>query len=104
MPIRRIGPEEARTLLAGGADLVDVREPSEWAEGHIPGARHVPLGDLMREPERHLPNDRVILVCAHGVRSLAAASAATRIGREAVYSLDGGTVEWAGRGLPISRD
>jgi rhodanese-related sulfurtransferase len=103
MSIRRIGPEEARALVESGADLVDVREPSEWAQGRIPGARHVPLGDVMRDPERHLPRDRIVFVCARGVRSLAAATAAARIGRTEVYSMDGGTAEWAALGLPLVR-
>jgi rhodanese-related sulfurtransferase len=52
MPVHRITPEEAVHLLAhDGVDLVDVREPHEWASGHIPGARHVPLGTLLRDPE-----------------------------------------------------
>jgi rhodanese-related sulfurtransferase len=84
-------------------DLVDVREPSEWAQGHVTGARHVPLGELMRDPQRHVPRDRVMFVCAHGQRSLAAAAVAARIGHQEVYSLDGGTVEWAARGLPVER-
>ena len=103
MPIRRIDPEEARTLLTDGVDLVDVREPHEWAQGHIPGARHVPLGELTRDPHKHLPRDRVAFVCAHGVRSLTAAGAAARLGHQEVYSVDGGTEGWKARGLPVVR-
>lgn len=93
--------EAARLLSEGDVDLVDVREPSEWAGGHLPGARHVPLGALVRAPPAHLPRDRVVFVCAHGVRSLTACAIAERAGLREVYSLDGGTAAWASEGRPI---
>ena len=104
MPVVRIGPCEASHLLAeDDVDLVDVREPQEWAAGRIPGSRHVPLGRLMREPARHLRHDRVIFVCAHGVRSLTAAAVAAKEGYEKVFSLDGGVDAWAAAGFPFER-
>jgi rhodanese-related sulfurtransferase len=105
MAIRSISPGEAQGLLARGeVDLVDVREPHEWAGGHIAGARHVPLGDLARDPRTAVPRDDVIFVCAHGMRSLTAASIAQSVGMKRVYSIGGGTVGWAGAGLPLVRD
>jgi len=104
MPVARVGPEEASHLLAeGDFDLVDVREPHEWALGHMPGARHVPLGQLLREPARHLRQDRVIFVCGHGVRSLTAAHVAANRGYEKVFSMDGGVDGWHSAGFPIER-
>jgi rhodanese-related sulfurtransferase len=101
----RISPEVAREILAeGGWDLVDVRQPWEWAGGHLPGARLVPLDDLAQAPAAHLVRDRVIFVCAHGVRSLTAAAIARRAGLSEVHSIDEGIVGWAGRGFPISHD
>src|SRR5574340_1676371 len=98
----RISPEQAEALLAeGGHDLVDVREASEWAGGHLPGARHVPLGALLSAPADHLPRDGVIFVCAHGARSLTACMVAERAGLEEVYSLDGGTVAWVAGGRAL---
>jgi rhodanese-related sulfurtransferase/transcriptional regulator with XRE-family HTH domain len=88
-------------LAAGGVDLVDVREPHEWSEGHLPGARNVPLGTLKSDPARGAPTDRVLFVCARGARSLSAAQAAEAAGRREVYSLDGGTQSWAAAGLPL---
>ena len=106
MPVQRITPEEAVHLLAGDdVDLVDVREPWEWAEGRIPGARHVPLGNLLRDPNAGLRpgRDRAIFVCAHGVRSLTAAAAASHRGCDRAYSLDGGVEAWEQAGLPVER-
>ena len=69
----RISSAEAHRLLSqGDVDLVDVREPAEWAGGHLPGARHVPLMSLLRAPSAHLSRDRVVFVCGHGVRSVTA--------------------------------
>lgn len=104
MPVHRISPEEAVHLLAhDDVDLVDVREPYEWASGHIPGARHLPLGSLLRDPQGGLRQGRgrALFVCAHGIRSLTAAAAASQRGCEKAYSLDGGVVAWTDAGLPI---
>ena len=100
----RISSAEAHRLLSqGDVDLVDVREPAEWAVGHLPGARHVPLTALLRSPAAHLSRDRVVFVCGHGVRSLTACAVAERAGLREVYSLDGGTAGWASDGRPIVR-
>jgi rhodanese-related sulfurtransferase len=101
----RISTAEAADLMSrGGYDLVDVREPHEWAGGHLPGARHVPLGTLARGARQHLPHDRVIFICGHGVRSLTAAAIAQSAGFVEVYSVDGGTAAWAAEGRPLAHD
>lgn len=94
--------KEAQALLASGAlDVVDVREDHEWETGHVPGARHVPLGAVKADPKRALPRDGVMLVCARGGRSSSAAALADGLGYQTVYSLDGGTMAWREAGLPI---
>jgi len=105
VPVHHISVEQASHMLAeGGFDLVDVRELFEWATGHLPGARHVPLERLLRHPASHLPRDRVIFVCGHGMRSLTAAAVALSLGLSEIYSIDGGTEHWASRGFPLERD
>ena len=104
MPVLRITPEEAIHLLAhGDVELVDVREPQEWAVERVPGARHLPLGALLRDPKAALPGgrDRAIFLCAHGIRSLTAAAAASHVGCRQAYSVDGGLEAWAHAGLPV---
>jgi rhodanese-related sulfurtransferase/transcriptional regulator with XRE-family HTH domain len=97
-----VDAKAAQALLAGGdVDLVDVREPREWATGHLPTARLVPLETLRASPRTTLPRDRVLFVCAKGGRSQTAAKIAEAHGLVDVYSLDGGTEGWAARGLPI---
>jgi rhodanese-related sulfurtransferase/transcriptional regulator with XRE-family HTH domain len=100
--IRTIGPREAEALVAvGDVDVVDVREPREWATGHVPGARLVPLGELRAHPDAAALGKKVLFVCASGGRSLAAAKIAETRGVPEILSLDGGTAGWAQAGLPI---
>jgi rhodanese-related sulfurtransferase/transcriptional regulator with XRE-family HTH domain len=100
--IRTVGPRDAEALLAkGGVDVVDVREPREWATGHLPGARLLPLDQLQRDFAGASLAKKVLFVCASGGRSLKAAKLAETNGVPEIYSLDGGTSGWAAEGLPI---
>jgi rhodanese-related sulfurtransferase len=99
-----LSAKQAEALIAGGdVQVIDVREPAEYAAGHMPGARSVPLAAIKADPRRNLSGDRMLFVCARGVRSLTAAQLAESIGIREVWSLDGGTVAWAHAGLPIER-
>jgi len=103
--IQALTPQEADQLISqGNVDVVDVREPGEWANGHLPRARLVPLAQFKANPGAALPRDRVIFVCAKGVRSLAAARAAETVGFTELYNLDGGTSGWQRAGLQLVKD
>ena len=103
--VNSISPQEAQQLIAQGQlDIVDVREPSEWSHGHVPGARLVPLARLKSDPRAALPRDGVIFVCAAGVRSQTAALLAESLGLSNLYNLSGGTRSWVNAGLPLVRD
>ncbi|MEZ4669248.1 MAG: rhodanese-like domain-containing protein [Anaerolineae bacterium] len=83
--------------------LLDVREDWEWAMGHLPGAVHIPMNTI---PDRHneLPSDKpVVVVCAHGMRSLQVSQYLAHIGFSDIYNLEGGTAEWVAKGLPVER-
>ncbi|HYM49383.1 MAG TPA: rhodanese-like domain-containing protein [Candidatus Limnocylindrales bacterium] len=83
--------------------LLDVREPWEFARGHVPGANSIPLGEL-EQRVREIPRDRPILcLCQVGARSLAAAAFLVRNGYADVANVDGGTAAWAERGYPLDR-
>ncbi|PKY10695.1 sulfurtransferase [Acidithiobacillus marinus] len=87
------------------AVVIDVREQNEWAQGHLPGARHIPLGDLpkyMKELEKHRGH-HVICQCASGMRSARAAASLKKAGFDKIYSLKGGIGAWRSAGLPVEK-
>ena len=97
--IELVEPAAARRALLDGALAVDVREPDEYARGHIDGALHIPLGDLQSRVDE-VPGDRpVVVYCGHGERASSAASLLERAGLEEVSNLNGGFEAWmeAGR-------
>ena len=101
--VATLSPTEALELISSGAvDVIDVRDESEWCTGHIPEARLVPLDQLRADPDRALTRDKIIFVCAKGVRSLTAAKLAERLGVATVYNLEGGTQAWARAGLALA--
>jgi rhodanese-related sulfurtransferase len=103
--VNTVTPQQAQELIArGGLDIVDVREPSEWSGGHLPGARLVPLQRLRSNPKHELPHDGIIFVCAAGVRSETAARLAATLGLTNLYNLRGGTRSWVSAGLPLVKD
>lgn len=93
-----------RDRLARGEDLliVDVREESEWAVGHIPGATYLGKGVIERDIEGVVEDlgREIILYCGGGYRSALAADALTRMGYTRVVSMDGGMRAWREAGLP----
>jgi rhodanese-related sulfurtransferase len=74
--------------------VVDVRQDSEFEAGHIPAARHVELGDLLRGA-RELPTVPTVVMCGHGERAATAASLLERAGCQDVAVLVGGPDDWA---------
>jgi rhodanese-related sulfurtransferase len=111
-----VAPEEARRLLDvpghEGWHFVDVREPDEYAEGHVPGARSSPRGFLeVRADLEHRKRDpwladrdrRLLLYCGGGHRSALAAQTLQQMGFRRVASLAEGFTGWTGRGYPVER-
>lgn len=88
----------ARRLAAQGALLLDVREPDEWAAGHIDSAIHVPLGQL--DPTRFDPSRPIVAICRSGNRSGQAAAALADAGIDA-HNLAGGMKAWADAGQDV---
>ncbi|MDX2166162.1 MAG: rhodanese-like domain-containing protein [Deltaproteobacteria bacterium] len=85
--------------------LIDVREDSEWARGHLPQARHLSKGIIERDIETAVPDHDtpLVLYCGGGFRSALAADNLQKMGYTNVISMDGGWREWTERGLPIER-
>lgn len=83
--------------------LLDVREESEWAAGHIPGARHLGKGIIERDIEALVPDTStpLVLYCGGGYRSALAALNLKHMGYTGVISMDGGFRGWRELGLEI---
>jgi rhodanese-related sulfurtransferase len=85
--------------------LVDVREESEWAQGHLPGAIHLGKGIIERDVEQRVPDPgaKIVLYCGGGFRSALAADNLQKMGYTNVESMDGGWKGWIGAGLPTKK-
>jgi len=76
--------------------IVDVRQPGEYRQGHLPGAKLIPLDDLPEHLEELDPSKPTLVYCAAGIRSRAGASILTRAGFAEAYSMEGGIRSWKG--------
>ncbi len=106
---RRRVPElsvhDVKGMLDRGEEfhLIDVREESEWAAGHLPAAHHLSKGIIERDVERVFPDPhtRLVLYCGGGYRSLLAADNLRKMGYDDVSSMDGGWRDWTQAGYPV---
>ncbi len=98
--MREIDIDQVAVALEGGAAVIDVRETEEYAEGHLPGARNLPMGVLtsrLEELDRTAP---VHVICASGNRSSAMTDVLVAQGFDAV-NVQGGTKAWIESGRPV---
>lgn len=99
--IIHIAPGQVAEEMRGGkVQLVDVREPHEFAAGHIPGAVNIPLGSLAGRLGELDPSVETLMVCHSGNRSRTASKIAMRAGFADVRNVTGGTLAWKG---PLER-
>jgi rhodanese-related sulfurtransferase len=99
-------PEVKRRMDAGEKfTLVDVREESEWAGGHLPGAIHLGKGVIERDVEQQVPatDSKLILYCGGGFRSALVADNLQKMGYTNVESMDGGWKGWLVAGYPTTK-
>jgi len=101
--VKQVGPQEAVQLFNHEDALVlDVREPSEWSDGHIAKAKHIPMGklkDRLSELEK-FKDKPIIAVCRSGNRSGSACGVLKKAGFENLHNLAGGMQAWEQAGLP----
>jgi len=101
-----VGTLEATQLMNQPGSLVlDVREGSEFASGHLPRARHIPLGELARRVDEiaKYKEKPVIVTCRSGARSGSACRTLRNAGFTKVYNLKGGVPAWEQASLPVER-
>ena len=86
--------------------LIDVREESEYAADHLPGAVHLGKGIIERDVEARVPdqNTPMVLYCGGGFRSALAADNLQKMGYTQVLSMDGGIRGWREKGFSLSKD
>ena len=105
--ITEISAAEARKQAeVGEAILIDVREESDWREGHAQGARHLSRGVIELEIEEQIPNLKkpIICYCGGGSRSALVAESLQKMGYENVRSMAGGLRAWKEAGLPTATE
>jgi rhodanese-related sulfurtransferase len=105
--VRELTVEQVKGRLDRGErfQLIDVREESEWAKDHLPGAVHLGKGVIERDIEQRLPDTgaELVLYCGGGFRSALAADNLQKMGYTNVWSMDGGIRGWRERGYPLSK-
>ena len=96
-------PEVPAAGVPDDAWLLDVREDDEWAAGHVPGATHVPLGQLGARTAEVPRDQQIYVICRSGIRSARAAQALNGAGWQAL-NVAGGMQDWAAAGRPMMTD
>jgi rhodanese-related sulfurtransferase len=102
-PFRDLKIDDIKPLIEAGYEVVDVREPWEYAAGHVPGARNVVLAQILANPNGQTFRDRSIFVCEVGERSAVASEMAVALGVKDVVNFRGGTRAWREAGMPLEK-
>lgn len=89
--------------LPADARLLDVREPDEWAAGHVEGAQHIPMNDIPRRAAELDQDSEIVVVCKVGGRSAQVTAWLNQQGYRAT-NLDGGMLAWAAARRPMISD
>ena len=100
--MREVDVVQLEEALASGACVVDVREPGEYADGHVPGARLIPMGQLTSRLDELDRKEPVYLICASGNRSGAMADVLSSRRFDSV-NVVGGTAAWIRSGRTVER-
>ena len=105
-PYYRVSADEAREMLEQGDNVavVDVRTPDEYHSGHVTGAIHIPIDDVLARIDE-LPRDKKLLfICAAGQRSGLACEMASAMGldSEQLFNIEDGTPTWIEKRFPTS--
>lgn len=105
--VRECTVDDVRRRLDAGETftIVDVREESEYATGHVPGAVHIGKGVIERDIEAKVPDPAtpLVLYCGGGFRSALAADAVQKMGYTNVISMDGGWSGWVRSGGAVEK-
>ncbi len=103
--VRECSVHDLQAAIAQGATVIDVREESEFAAGHVPGAVHLSKGIIERDIEKRFPDpsQTLYLYCGGGFRSALAGENLQKMGYTGIISVDGGYSGWTQAGYPVTR-
>ena len=106
-PYFRISVDEANTILEKESNnvlVVDVRREDEWESGHVKGAVHIPVDELMDRMGELSEDKKLLFICAQGVRSGLACEIAISMGfsSENLFNIEEGTPDWIEKEYPTS--
>lgn len=96
----QVSVAQAAELRDNGAFILDVREPEEWADFHIPGSTHIPLAQLAQRVSEVPDDQEIVVVCRSGNRSQTGRDILKQAGYEDVTSMSGGLLSWRSSGYP----
>jgi rhodanese-related sulfurtransferase len=106
--VRETNVDAIKRKIDGGEkfNLIDVREESEFAKDHLPGAIHLGKGIIERDIEARVPDldAEIVLYCGGGFRSALAADNLQKMGYKNVISMDGGIRGWREKGYPLTNE
>ena len=104
--VKEVTVDDVKAMLDRGEKflLIDVREESEFAKDHLPGAIHLGKGVIERDIEQRVPDTdaKLVLYCGGGYRSALAADNLQKMGYTNVISMDGGIRVWREKQLPLA--
>jgi rhodanese-related sulfurtransferase len=95
--------EVTQMINRGKTTIIDVREPGEFASGHLLDAKNIPLGELAKRIGEldKVKAKSIVVVCQRGARAATAAKTLEQAGFTDVVNLDGGVIAWQSQGLPL---
>ena len=102
MPIREISASDLATIIERGGVVIDVRQPDEYREGHVPGARLIPLGTVPESLDDFRRAVPVYVICHSGARSLRACEFLHEAGITNVVNVAGGTAGFGALGHDLT--
>jgi rhodanese-related sulfurtransferase len=95
-----VSVDQALSMREAGAFVLDVRQPEEWLDHHIPGSTLIPLGELPARLAQVPQDQEILVVCRSGNRSAEGRDVLLRAGYERVTSMAGGLTQWRAAGYP----
>lgn len=101
-PFTRISVVEAKEKIdAGDVQVIDTRQPGEYAGGHVPDALNIPHMAIVSQKDKLEGDKEIVMICETGVRSALACEFAAALGFKDLYNVEGGTSAWKKAGFPI---